>query len=155
MRNFFCMISKGDVPLYEVHLSPPPPRAQGKDDLLQFILHASLDSVDAKMWQTTTMFLRNVDRFNDLCISSLITPGRQQRIRPYSAVRRLHPPATFLTPAESTCTLSLSSADIKMLLLHDQRTDEGAIRAFFFDCYDLYVKVSPPQYTASRLSSAV
>ena len=94
MRNFFCMISKGDIPLYEVHLSPPPPRAGGggKDDLLQFILHASLDSVDAKMWQTTAMYLRNVDRFNDLSISALITPGRNKT--------RQHTTAQTLRPAD-------------------------------------------------------
>ena len=128
MRNFFCMISKGDVPLYEVHLSPPPPRAGGpaggsgggREDLLQFILHASLDSVDAKLWQSSGMYLRNVDRFNDLMISALITPGH-----------------------------------IRMLLLHDQRTDEGAIRAFFFDAYDLYVKVHTHTATARHCTLIV
>ena len=109
-RNFFCMISKGDVPLYEVHLSPPPPhsaRPSGKDELVQFILHASLDSVDAKLWQTSSMYLRNVDRFNDLMISALITPGH-----------------------------------LRLLLLHDQRTDEALLRAFFFDAYELYVRLT-------------
>ena len=28
-----------------------------------------------------------------------------------------------------------------MLLLHDQRLDDNVVRAFLFDCYDLYVKV--------------
>lgn len=36
-----------------------------------------------------------------------------------------------------------------MLLLHDQRMDDNVVRAFLFDCYDLYVKVStPPTATA-------
>lgn len=114
MRNFFCLISKADVPVYEAHLSPQAGRIQGKEDLMQFILHASLDPVDAKLWQTTGMsattlhriappqlhararttgalthaalrvrsmyvyrYLRHVDRFNDLVISALVTPGRQ------------------------------------------------------------------------------
>ena len=55
MRNFFCLISKADVPVYEAHLSPQAGRVQGKEDLMQFILHASLDSVDAKLWQTPGM----------------------------------------------------------------------------------------------------
>ena len=29
----------------------------------------------------------------------------------------------------------------KFMLLHDQKTDEGAIRSFFNDLYELYVKV--------------
>ena len=36
------------------------------------------------------------------------------------------------------CTLL---AEIRMLLLHDQRLDDNVARAFLFDCYDLYVKV--------------
>jgi len=32
-------------------------------------------------------------------------------------------------------------ADVKFLLLHDQRIDEGATRAFFIDAYELYLKV--------------
>ena len=79
MRNFFCLISKADVPVYEAHLSPQAGRVPGKEDLMQFILHASLDSVDAKLWQTPGMYLRHVDRFNDLVISALVTPGRQQQ----------------------------------------------------------------------------
>jgi len=52
------------------------------------------------------MYIRNVDRFNDLMISAVITPGH-----------------------------------MRLLLLHDQRTDESAIRAFLFECYELHVKM--------------
>ena len=120
MRNFFCIISKGDVPLYEVHLSPQPVRREGKEDLLQFILHASLDSVDAKLWTTAGMYLRGVDRFNELMISALITPGH-----------------------------------LRLLLLHDQRTDEAAIRGFLFDCYELHVRMLlNPFYDKSAVISS-
>ncbi len=52
-----------------------PPTNQ-KDDLNQFIVHAALDMVDQKVWSGTSMFLREVDKFNDLSISAFATAGR-------------------------------------------------------------------------------
>lgn len=34
-----------------------------------------------------------------------------------------------------------SSADMKFLLLHDQKTDDTIIKAFFYEVYELYIKV--------------
>ena len=35
----------------------------------------------------------------------------------------------------------ITAGGVRLLLLHDQRLDENLIRAFFFDSYDLYVKL--------------
>jgi len=49
-----------------------------KEDLAyqhQFILHAALDFVQDLAWTTNAMFLRSVDRFNDLVVSVYVTAG--------------------------------------------------------------------------------
>lgn len=48
-----------------------------KEDLVQFVLHASLDALDAKVWGSQTMFFKNVDKFNDVNISAFVTAGRE------------------------------------------------------------------------------
>jgi trafficking protein particle complex subunit 2 len=103
---YFCAVAKGDVPIYEAHLTSGHAKLQ-KDDLIQFIVHAALDAVDQKVWGTTSMYLKDVDKFNDLTISGFCTAGH-----------------------------------IKFLLLHDHRTEEAAIKQFFYDVYETYVKVA-------------
>jgi len=71
---YFCIIAKGDVPIFETHLTTSATKAQ-KEDLIQFIIHAALDSVEQKVWSTTSMYLKDVDKFNDLTISSFVTAG--------------------------------------------------------------------------------
>jgi hypothetical protein len=49
-----------------------------KEDLSyhhQFILHAALDVVQDLAWTTNAMFLKSVDRFNDLVVSVYVTAG--------------------------------------------------------------------------------
>lgn len=41
----------------------------------QFILHAALDIVQDLAWTTSAMFLKQVDRFNDLVVSVYVTAG--------------------------------------------------------------------------------
>ena len=105
MKHFFCIIAKGDVPIYQTSLSATASKMQ-KDDLVQFILHASLDAVDAKLWSTPTMYLKTVDKFNDVSISAFVTAGH-----------------------------------IKFLLLHDPHKDDLILKAFFYEVYELYIKV--------------
>ena len=95
MKQFFCIIARGDVPIYQTQLQSSASKVQ-KEDLIQFIVHASLDAVDQKVWTSNSMYYRNVDKFNDVNISAFVTAGHQ-----------------------------------KFLLLHDQKTDETIIKAFF------------------------
>eukprot|EP01006_Ploeotia_vitrea_P067818 TRINITY_DN98581_c0_g1_i1.p1 TRINITY_DN98581_c0_g1~~TRINITY_DN98581_c0_g1_i1.p1 ORF type:complete len:170 (-),score=73.41 TRINITY_DN98581_c0_g1_i1:161-670(-) len=122
---YFCIVAKGDVPIFEVQLGGHAGGSAGgsggkgaagagsgggglqqKEDLVQFILHAALDGVEHKVWTTTSMYLKTVDKFNDLLVSAFATAGH-----------------------------------VKMLLLHDHRVDEGHIKAFFHDVHEHYLKV--------------
>ncbi|CAN6232445.1 unnamed protein product, partial [Urochloa humidicola] len=62
---------------HSAHLRQAGVRAR-KEDLAyqhQFILHAALDVVQDLAWTTNAMFLRSVDRFNDLVVSVYVTAG--------------------------------------------------------------------------------
>nr|KJB29969.1 hypothetical protein B456_005G125900 [Gossypium raimondii] len=43
--------------------------------LHQFVLHAALDIVQDLAWTTSAMFLKAIDRFNDLVVSVYVTAG--------------------------------------------------------------------------------
>ncbi|VAH33938.1 unnamed protein product [Triticum turgidum subsp. durum] len=89
----FVIVSKNDIPIYEAEVGSAPKKdkylgTEGvcgifapvymKEDLAyhhQFILHAALDVVQDLAWTTNAMFLRSVDRFNDLVVSVYVTAG--------------------------------------------------------------------------------
>lgn len=80
----FMIVSKEDVPQYECDFSASGAQAAGyapggkKDDaahLHQFVMHAALDFVDERAWETNTMNLKLVDRFNDLLVYAFVTAG--------------------------------------------------------------------------------
>ncbi|XP_073014905.1 uncharacterized protein [Primulina eburnea] len=57
----FMIVNKNDIPIYEAE----------KEDaahLHQFILHAALDIVQDVAWTTSAMFLKAMDRFDDLVV---------------------------------------------------------------------------------------
>ncbi|XP_026441843.1 transport protein particle 20 kDa subunit-like isoform X1 [Papaver somniferum] len=70
----FVIVSKNDIPVYEAEVGS----ALRKEDAAhqhQFILHAALDVVQDLAWTTSAMFLKTVDRFNDLVVSVYVTAG--------------------------------------------------------------------------------
>ncbi|KAK3272446.1 hypothetical protein CYMTET_19258 [Cymbomonas tetramitiformis] len=77
MTTYFAIVSREDSPIYEADLS-----VAGKKDkeetshLHQFILHASLDIVDERMWDTNNMHIKVVDKFNELFVAAYVTAGR-------------------------------------------------------------------------------
>ncbi len=70
------------------------------------------------------MYLKQVDRFNEMVISAFVTAGRK-RIYPIQWIR----------------FSGAGNVDAKFMLMHDGKGDETAIGNFFSDVYELYIKV--------------
>ncbi|CAJ1400756.1 unnamed protein product [Effrenium voratum] len=118
--NVLIIVGKDDIPIYEADLSTEGIR-EDSPHLDQFVIHSALDMVDDMAWTTSSMFLRNVDKFNDFHVSAYCTAGR-----------------------------------VRMMLLHKHRNEE-AIRAFFADLHELFIKamMSPFQTPGARIHSPV
>ncbi|KAK1259310.1 hypothetical protein QJS04_geneDACA020079 [Acorus gramineus] len=68
----FIIVSRNDIPIYEAEVGS----ALKKEEAVQqhqFILHAALDIVQDIAWTTSAMFLKAIDRFNDLVVSVYVT----------------------------------------------------------------------------------
>ncbi|XP_024394010.1 uncharacterized protein [Physcomitrium patens] len=70
----FVIVSRNDSPIYESEVGTAPKKDEAAH-LHQFILHASLDIVQDVVWNTNNMFLKVVDKFNDLLVSVYVTAG--------------------------------------------------------------------------------
>mmetsp|Transcript_2883 Transcript_2883/g.2706 ORF Transcript_2883/g.2706 Transcript_2883/m.2706 type:complete len:131 (-) Transcript_2883:39-431(-) len=70
----FMIVSKDDFPVFEL---PIGSIVRNKDHvyLYDFILHSSLDVVDNVQWATSNMYLKTIDKYNDLSVACLITPS--------------------------------------------------------------------------------
>ncbi|KAK7841812.1 putative trafficking protein particle complex subunit 2 [Quercus suber] len=64
--------SLNDIPIYEAEVGSATKREDAAQ-LHQFILHAALDIVQDLAWTTSAMFLKAIDRFNDLVVSVYVT----------------------------------------------------------------------------------
>jgi hypothetical protein len=82
-------------------------------------------------------YLRDVDQFNDLRVSSFVTAGHVRFMLLHDQVLRsprVRPPARRPVPMAAL----------------PQRTDEGAIKQFFADLHELYLKVHTSSFTRFR-----
>ncbi|XP_038693415.1 trafficking protein particle complex subunit 2-like isoform X1 [Tripterygium wilfordii] len=70
----FIIVSRNDIPIYEAEVGSAAKREDAAQ-LHQFVLHAALDIVQDLAWTTSAMFLKAVDRFNDLAVSVYVTAG--------------------------------------------------------------------------------
>ncbi|KAK9149676.1 hypothetical protein Scep_008433 [Stephania cephalantha] len=70
----FIIVSKNDIPIYEAEVGSAAKKEEAAHQH-QFILHAALDIVQDLAWTTSAMFLKAVDRFNDLVVSVYVTAG--------------------------------------------------------------------------------
>ncbi|KAH1255308.1 Trafficking protein particle complex subunit 2B [Glycine max] len=70
----FIIVSRNDIPIYEAEVGVAAKREDAAQ-LHQFILHAALDIVQDLAWTTSAMYLKSVDRFNELVVSVYVTAG--------------------------------------------------------------------------------
>ncbi|OAY52670.1 trafficking protein particle complex subunit 2 isoform X1 [Manihot esculenta] len=70
----FIIVSRNDIPIYEAEVGSAAKREDAAQ-LHQFILHAALDIVQDLAWTTSAMFLKAIDKFNDLVVSVYVTAG--------------------------------------------------------------------------------
>ncbi|KAK4780299.1 hypothetical protein SAY87_016405 [Trapa incisa] len=63
----FIIVSRNDIPIYEAEVGSTVKREDAAH-LHQFILHAAQDIVQDLAWTTSAMFLKAIDRFNDLVV---------------------------------------------------------------------------------------
>ncbi|KAL8099014.1 hypothetical protein AgCh_031642 [Apium graveolens] len=70
----FMIVSRNDIPIYEAEVGTAPKKEEASHEH-QFILHAALDIVQDIAWTTSAMFLKSIDRFNDLVVSVYVTAG--------------------------------------------------------------------------------
>ncbi|KAG9455553.1 hypothetical protein H6P81_000061 [Aristolochia fimbriata] len=65
---------RNDIPIYEAEVGSAVKKEEAAHQH-QFILHAALDIVQDLAWTTSAMFLKAMDRFNDLAVSVYVTAG--------------------------------------------------------------------------------
>ncbi|KAI3984550.1 hypothetical protein MKX01_040427 [Papaver californicum] len=70
----FIIVSKNDIPVYEAEVGSALKKEEAAHQH-QFILHSALDVVQDLAWTTSAMFLKTVDRFNDLVVSIYVAAG--------------------------------------------------------------------------------
>ena len=70
----FIIVSRNDIPIYEAEVGTAPKREDAAQ-LHQFILHAALDIVQDLAWTTSAMYLKSIDRLNELVVSVYVTTG--------------------------------------------------------------------------------
>lgn len=72
--NVFMIIGENDAPLLFLDLSSDGVR-DDSPHLDEFIIHSSLDAVDALISHTSDSFLRTVDKFNDFSVTAFVGSG--------------------------------------------------------------------------------
>ncbi|KAJ7004831.1 trafficking protein particle complex subunit 2 isoform X2 [Populus alba x Populus x berolinensis] len=113
----FIIVSRNDIPIYEAEVGSATKREDAAQ-MHQFILHAALDIVQDLAWTTSAMYLKAIDRFNDMVVSVYVTAGH------------------------ILCICDFVCYSIKrFMLLHDSRNDDG-IKSFFQEVHELYIKVN-------------
>ncbi|KEH43774.1 trafficking protein particle complex subunit-like protein [Medicago truncatula] len=148
----FIIVSRNDIPIYEAEVGVAAKREDAAQ-LHQFILHAALDVVQDLAWTTSAMYLKSVDRFNELVVSVKWNKIKEPRVDNDQIKPYIHIPLyafCFSVIISLTCGIHT-----RFMLLHDSRNDDG-IKSFFQEVHELYIKtlLNPLYLPGSRITSS-
>jgi hypothetical protein len=75
--SHFVIVGTLDNPLFEAEFGTfqKDPIGQDNKHINQFVIHAALDIVDELIWTTNSLYLKVVDRFNELNVSAYVLPS--------------------------------------------------------------------------------
>ncbi|PQM42279.1 trafficking protein particle complex subunit 2 isoform X1 [Prunus yedoensis var. nudiflora] len=93
----FVIVSRNDIPIYEAEVGSAAKREDAAQ-LHQFILHAALDIVQDLAWTTSAMYLKAIDRFNDLVVSVYVTAVYNFQFDAFLDWTYIHDLCYFMTP---------------------------------------------------------
>lgn len=130
---YFTIIGTRDNPLYELEFSSfkgasaSQSSVPGKShfapkvkELLPFISNSALDLIEDAQWSTGAFSLGKVDSFYGLLVNSFVTQGNIKLIMCYDS--------------------SAPTGALELMTSSSNKHDENAIKQFFTEVYDLYVK---------------
>ena len=66
----FIILGRNEIPIYEVNLSTV---RKETNTVYQFILHAALDIINEEAPFNSAMYLKSIDRYNELVVSAFVT----------------------------------------------------------------------------------
>lgn len=67
MQNYFVIVGAKDKPLYELEAT------KSEKHLNQFIAHSSLDIIDNLLFNSPSLYLKVIDKFNEWNVSAYVT----------------------------------------------------------------------------------
>ncbi|KAF2453948.1 Sedlin [Lineolata rhizophorae] len=177
MSYYFAIVGTKDNPLFEHEFGTFRQGGDGiarfRDDarhMNQFVVHSSLDMVEELQWTTGQMYLKNIDRFHTSYISAFLTPTNIKFLLltcpdPTSSTLL---PTPVPTPSSTASTASLSRSTTASSITNTTAAagsgsayatsynptapaTEDAIKNFFMDVFDAFVKTSmSPFYALDR-----
>ncbi|KAI9665431.1 MAG: TRAPP subunit [Trizodia sp. TS-e1964] len=148
MSYYFCIVGTKDNPLFEHEFGTSKQGGDGvarfreeARHLNQFIVHSSLDIVEEVMWNSGAMYLKVIDKFYNNYISCFLTGGNIKFLL-------LHAPLVPPSGNAGTSKAFVASNPTAP-------ATEEAIRQFFNDIYDVWVKnIMNPFYSLNGVVSS-
>eukprot|EP00762_Andalucia_godoyi_P005044 ANDGO_01497.mRNA.1 Trafficking protein particle complex subunit 2 len=87
---YFVIVSPSDAPLYELDVTASlRGMPETVTQLHQFVVHAALDMVDEQQWTTSSMHLKQVDKFNEFAVSAYVTASGARFLVLYEASKNM------------------------------------------------------------------